>query len=542
MVDSPTARTYPVESLVRSVWSGQIRIPDFQRTFRWHNHDVRLLFDSIVRGFPIGSLLFWTRQAAAATIRVGALEIDAPASETALWVIDGQQRLTSLANALHPAAAADSRFAVGYALDQHEFVTTSAGAGAVVIPLSLLLDVNELFRWFADRPELADEFAVASDIAAKIKNYPVVATEMRGQDEAMVRTVFVRLNTSGLSRSAAEVFSALDPVGDDTHLTIARIVDGVAADQSFGRIDEATVSRAILAADPPTEGGDPDYALGRTALVRAVTFLQETARVPHVAFLPYQYLLVVLTRFLALHPEPNPRERQLLRRWFWRAALRGPDVFLGSASAERQLCGLITPADRIRSIGRLLDAVGRTERPYPDLERFRPGDANGRIVLCEWWSRAPRSPHTGVPYARSELARSLGDGGDPAEITPTFFGPRVVPAGKQQWAADHVLLMGSDEAAFIFTGRPPGPLWDEVLASHHLDQTLSNLLSLGEVDAFLDQRQLRLDAAIRLFAERMCEWDFEDTPPLDTFELPDLPADPSDPHDERPVPANGPGQ
>jgi hypothetical protein len=53
-------------------------------------------------GYPIGSLLLWVRRRQAETLALGQLKIDAPAYEDSLWAVDGQQRITSLADALHP--------------------------------------------------------------------------------------------------------------------------------------------------------------------------------------------------------------------------------------------------------------------------------------------------------------------------------------------------------------------------------------------------------------------------------------------------------
>ena len=36
-----------------------MRVPHFQRSFRWDARDVGLLFDSILRGYPVGSVLLW---------------------------------------------------------------------------------------------------------------------------------------------------------------------------------------------------------------------------------------------------------------------------------------------------------------------------------------------------------------------------------------------------------------------------------------------------------------------------------------------------
>src|SRR5437867_3243552 len=77
----PSASTYDLEDLVSQAWRGGIRVPHFQRDFRWGTEDVIRLFDSIVKGYPIGSLLLWVRRSPAARVTLGALEIDAPASD-----------------------------------------------------------------------------------------------------------------------------------------------------------------------------------------------------------------------------------------------------------------------------------------------------------------------------------------------------------------------------------------------------------------------------------------------------------------------------
>ncbi|WP_328855353.1 DUF262 domain-containing protein [Microbispora hainanensis] len=72
------------------VRDGRLRIPSFQRSFRWDRDDVVRLFDSVLRGYPIGALLMWQRPAAAARPDIGPLRIDAPEAADACWVVDGQ--------------------------------------------------------------------------------------------------------------------------------------------------------------------------------------------------------------------------------------------------------------------------------------------------------------------------------------------------------------------------------------------------------------------------------------------------------------------
>lgn len=53
----PEARTESVEDLVSRFARGLIRVPSFQRALKWESREVLDLFDSIYRGYPIGSLL-----------------------------------------------------------------------------------------------------------------------------------------------------------------------------------------------------------------------------------------------------------------------------------------------------------------------------------------------------------------------------------------------------------------------------------------------------------------------------------------------------
>ncbi|MFO1533935.1 MAG: DUF262 domain-containing protein, partial [Thermoplasmatota archaeon] len=48
-----------IRQLVEAVSKGQIRVPAFQRGFVWSDERIAYLMDSIYKGYPIGSLLFW---------------------------------------------------------------------------------------------------------------------------------------------------------------------------------------------------------------------------------------------------------------------------------------------------------------------------------------------------------------------------------------------------------------------------------------------------------------------------------------------------
>ncbi|MGW0545620.1 DUF262 domain-containing protein, partial [Streptomyces griseoincarnatus] len=134
----PSATAFDLEDLVAQAWRGYIRVPHFQRDFRWGRQDVARLFDSIAKGYPVGSLLLWVRPAPKQIVRLGELEIKAPEVDRSFWVVDGQQRVTSLANALHPDGGRDPRFALAYDLRSSQFTTYSTQNDPWVIPLHVL--------------------------------------------------------------------------------------------------------------------------------------------------------------------------------------------------------------------------------------------------------------------------------------------------------------------------------------------------------------------------------------------------------------------
>ena len=351
------ATTRDLEDLVTEAWAGRIRVPHFQRDFRWTLQDVIRLFDSIVKGYPIGSLLLWIRLGKAQKIRLGALHIDAPQMDQALWVVDGQQRITSLANALHEQGATDHRFALSYDLSSGRFVRRRALQEPSLIPLPVLFDLERLVQWFARHAEISDQLPKATPVAKALRQFKVPIYLVKHNDDRILQDIFDRMNNYGKRLTKAEIFSALyaqDETVTDSKLTLAWIAERIDNDLGFGRIDDGTVLRAILArrgpgvereirsefddeerrykVDFPGEDRDTAYVAGARALRRAVHFLQESAGVPHITFLPYQYLLIVLSRLFAHHPEPDGRNLQLLRRWFWRAALVGPALFKGGTT------------------------------------------------------------------------------------------------------------------------------------------------------------------------------------------------------------------
>ncbi|MFF9776220.1 DUF262 domain-containing protein [Streptomyces sp. NPDC013978] len=551
----PSATTYDLEDLVAHAWNGKVRVPHFQRDFRWATQDVIRLFDSIIKGYPIGSLLLWVRRSPADVLTLGRLRIEAPPSEETLWVVDGQQRITSLANALHPHGNTYTPFSIYYDLAAREFIAQPKTREPQHIPLPTLFDLKVLLGWFRSEGQAAFEyFDEAERVAKVLRQFKVPAYLVRQDDEKILTDIFDRMNNYGKRLSRAEIFSALfagPEEGHEDRLSLSRIADRVADRTGFGTIDDDTVLASILARrgpDPardirnefeesarrserefPGEDRDSAYAEGEEALVRAVEFLQNHAGVPHLSLLAYRALLVVLTRFFAHFPEPQENTLRLLRRLYWRVAVAGPAVFRGSfTQVGRVLSARIRKDDEHGSIHGLMAAMADAPTSPPNPVRFKTNEATSKIVLSAWWSLQPRSLVTGEPFDSQDLASLLGDQSTAAMAAHRIFRRGLTPQ-QQLLAANRLFLpTGSDpvdEIPMLLAHKPvdlDDATWDAVLASHCLDESIVQAILLGDRDRFLTARQERITQQLQEFLKRMAEWDYEDTPALDSLDLDEI--------------------
>ena len=90
--------------LMSQIKEGRIKIPDFQREFVWERSQIISLLDSIYHHYPIGSLIFWGSEENICSYRnIGNIPLDDAPTGTINYVLDGQQRITSLFASLEEA-------------------------------------------------------------------------------------------------------------------------------------------------------------------------------------------------------------------------------------------------------------------------------------------------------------------------------------------------------------------------------------------------------------------------------------------------------
>jgi hypothetical protein len=97
-MNQPEPHSLLFPTLMSNIEEGLVKIPQFQRDFVWTKEKSALLLDSMLKGFPIGTFVLWKTKESLRTIRNlgGAKLPETPAGDFTEYVLDGQQRLTSL--------------------------------------------------------------------------------------------------------------------------------------------------------------------------------------------------------------------------------------------------------------------------------------------------------------------------------------------------------------------------------------------------------------------------------------------------------------
>ena len=119
------------QELMLYVKKGDIRIPNFQREFVWELSQIISLLDSIYHHYPIGSFLFWrTGEEIEAYRTIGNVELKQDPTGAIHYVLDGQQRITSLFACLEEAEikvkikgkTVKKKLEIYFDLDEEEFI------------------------------------------------------------------------------------------------------------------------------------------------------------------------------------------------------------------------------------------------------------------------------------------------------------------------------------------------------------------------------------------------------------------------------------
>ncbi|MCD8158785.1 MAG: DUF262 domain-containing protein [Clostridiales bacterium] len=248
----------PLTDLMKAVDSGAAQLPDFQRGWVWDDERIKALILSVIHNFPVGAAMFLEYGNESIHFKHKPIEGSGANSDTEPdeLILDGQQRLTSLYNALYGKNPVHTKTDKGKAIDRYYYldiekaIDPCADDDKVVIsipatkqvtsdfgrkiekdlstrqdefkqkmfPLNLILNSNEEQKWqneyyayYNYAPDVIRQFTeLFSKIIMPAQKYamPVILLDKETPKEAVCQ-VFENVNTGGVSLTVFELVTAI---------------------------------------------------------------------------------------------------------------------------------------------------------------------------------------------------------------------------------------------------------------------------------------------------------------------------------------------
>ncbi len=368
--------TYNLQQLLADAKRKAFVIPRFQRKFVWNQSQVKLLIDSIARNYPIGSLLllqetdavpFLASRAIDADVDDYSSDVGSPAATPGcFYVLDGQQRLTSLVRVLLQATPNSRYYFDLHAMNEIDNSARNPSAWIVkhssnkklslgFLPSDFALDKDKssvrVQQFFLDeeKPKSHEDRAKQFEAAAKVSGYfetirnfqvPLVIIDRSDSIEAICR-IFETINSTGtrlttFDLAVARYFPEPDlqqlwsdvqekypvlkqfEVEGERLLQVIALIDGYEKSESFEKRAYFEITRgALLQLDRKVIEGK--WEIASKSLADAYSWAEEHGGVP--GLLANEALLVPLAFFYTQVTEgwkhKNPAFIDILRRWYF---------------------------------------------------------------------------------------------------------------------------------------------------------------------------------------------------------------------------------
>ncbi|GLZ08401.1 hypothetical protein Acsp03_58670 [Actinomadura sp. NBRC 104412] len=218
---------YSLNHLIEDIKIGRIGLPDIQRPFVWSAAKARDLFDSMYRGYPIGTLMFWETGAEVGTRQIG---MESATKAPQLLIVDGQQRLTSLFAVLTGRPVLTKSFEQRYIkiAFRPEDQTFEVADAAIERDAHFIPDISALWsdgykntvRQFFERlgktleedlpTDYKDELEDRIDRVRDLRDFRFQVIELgSATDEEQVAEIFVRINSEGVKLNQSDFILTL---------------------------------------------------------------------------------------------------------------------------------------------------------------------------------------------------------------------------------------------------------------------------------------------------------------------------------------------
>ena len=399
-------------SLINEIETGQIKIPQFQRQFVWDLALSAKFLDSIIKGYPIGTFIYWRTNERLRSVRnIGSINLPEPIDgEYVNYVLDGQQRITTFFAALKGQIIENGNGKhIDYSnmyinLDSREdedivIIDVAGKQEFSYIKLTKLMKGDSLEIFSSYDPSYHNKINRYKEI---LQSYDFKGINLRDAEIDVATEVFTRLNVGGKDLSIFEIMVAktYDPdsdydLYDKFHEFLSEIehskYETISSSNVLQLISLILVrdckSKTILKLDKQEFINTWDIAIN--SIKSSIDFLKSYG-IPASKLLPYNTLIVPLSYFFYKNRyNPTGNKLKYLEDFFWRVSIG----FRYSSSVESKLVQDIDKIDSILngvqpkyewSVDFSTDFI--TKQGY-----FATGRSFIKAILCLYAMKVPKS-------------------------------------------------------------------------------------------------------------------------------------------------------
>ena len=207
---------WDIARIFQELEQGNMRIPRFQREYVWERSKIVKLLNSIAKSYPIGSFFLWETDTSMEALVRDVEELGFPAKPEGkrfMFILDGQQRITSLYVALNGKSLHGIDYStICYNLDRREFTIPRLKTEQHNVPVWKIWNEDACMELVMEYTLKGDTGRAHAQAIMQCKNmlktYPVSVIMSRDMEVDEVINIFERINQGGKRLSLFDLVNA----------------------------------------------------------------------------------------------------------------------------------------------------------------------------------------------------------------------------------------------------------------------------------------------------------------------------------------------
>lgn len=370
------------------------QIPTFQRNVVWEKENVKKLWDSIYKFYPLGSILVWKTDLKLQNHRqIGGHKISKDNFNAVeyQYLLDGQQRTTSLLTSLYggniegkqgfnPALYVDITVENSDDTDDESYKKRflywdeindinkkqKFDEGLIIKLIDIKEKYNDIQRTVIKHPEIDLNFdhpfiEELGRIKQVLDNYRLSFIELKGIQVSEVCQIFERINQAGKPLDIFDIVVAKTfrpQSDDDSGFYLRELIEQFRDTNNsnflnISNFDYLQIIAILIRENIPysgirnitprylndikTEQIEQIWEPAKKAILKTFDFLENFLNIKRTQLVPYRYFYLTLANYFFKNDNPN---YSFLKKYFWFNSMHGDDLLSNTTDIKNHIAFL----------------------------------------------------------------------------------------------------------------------------------------------------------------------------------------------------------